>query len=729
MNILSNIKQRFQKSNKMIWGKYMIRLVPMVLAVIIVMDVLIFLAVKRTNERNTEYMARQSITLQATAIDKLLKSYSVELMMIRNSYYFNTDINVFLATAKGMLQYSRNKWSYVRVTYPDGRSYTTEGGLDNLDGTKTRFYKALIEEHKPFHLQPPFQNHHGSNDVWYFTVPVLDMDGNIMCLMSAVFPSDEIDQMMFSLKANGEGYSSITGRDNIFRIYTDTIQNGNKVPVIKEVPLEAMTKKGFTNLDKLVEIGWKNKAENPYLAGKYQTPEGYDIQAYTYCIGESGLALCLSIPVAMLHAGTITVGLLLLLTAILTVVIIIVVVQRVTKKVVIEPVNAVSGFAADFKEGRLYSTEANNITSEDEFGILKQNINTMQERVFTAISSIRKYTNQIADGASVMREAVDKISSDTKLQNDAVSDISMSVNSISELVRHNNNNTAHTKIVSDQISEDIQSVTSASRETVECIQNVISKVEIINEITSRTDLLAINAAVEAARAGDNGKGFAVVAAEIRKLAEHCQQASLEINESSAESLKITQRSAELIQNITPRIQETADKVSEISESCSEQLNMAMKIEQALMMLLNITSNNSQSAESLSNYANQLNELLGYLNVSVEFFKLSEREAEGRDAIMQEIDKHTTEIMRLKTELIGIVTDNHDNTVPASESSQASEAMDAASAVVERTSANAAKDSSHSKKPGPDAAANAQKSVRKPGVNIDLNDIDQEYDSF
>ncbi len=725
--ILSDIKNSFSRMPKMIWGKYMRRLLPTVLAVIIIMDVLIFLAVKSTNERNTELMAGQSISLQAEAIDQLLKSYFVELALIRQTYYADSDIDTFIKTAKDMLYFSSNKWSYVRVTYLDGRSYTTEEGLSKMDGRKTRFYKAIVNDNKPFHLQRPFKSHFNNQDIWCLTIPVRDMQGDIMCLMSAVFPTDEIDGMMYKLKANGEGYSSITDVDNVFRIYSDTLVDGAKEPCIKELSLQEMMSMGYTSLDKLVEQGWQSRGSVPYASGHYETPDGHTVQSYMCAIGETDLVVCLSIPMVRLHSNTITVGLLLALTAILTVVIIVVVVQKVTQKVVIEPVKALNGFAGDFKEGRLYSSEAMSITSEDEFGILKNNITAMQERMFTAVSSIRGYIHEMAAGVVTLRDAVDKISSDARRQSNAVLDISMSMDTISKYVQTNNENTAQTKEISDRISEDIQSVTSATGDTVSCIKNVISKVEVINEITSRTDLLAINAAVEAARAGENGKGFAVVAAEIRNLAEHCQVASTEINELSAECLNITQRSAELIHNMSPRIQQTADKIAEISLSCSEQFNLALMISQTLVQLVDITSNNSQSADNLSNYATQLNDIFRRLNVSVEFFKLNAREAQGKDFIMKEIYKHSHEIMKLKTELIDIMTSSsrgggmeesaHDAGIATQQ-----QASDALNSISGSDSAGAKSDT-----PQPQAEETAGPAPinqsRKPGVSIDLDDFD------
>ena len=733
MNIISIIKERVEKNTSTIWGKYMKLLLPLVILVIALMDVVIFLAVKNENQSNTEFMARQSLNLQSQAIDKLLKSYSLELMMIRNAYYMVPDTTAFLNMAREMLKFSHNKWSYVRLTYLDGKSYTTLGGPDSMDGTKTKFYKAIIEDKKPFHMQRPNQKDPVNANTWSFTIPVNNQEGKTMCLLTATFPSNEIDEMMFSLKANGAGYSSMSDEEHSFRIYNND--------TIMEISLNEMKEKGFSNIENLVINGWKNKDKNPFLSGRYQAPGGWDIQTYGCPIGESEIVLCLSIPSIQLNASTIIMGILLTVMAILTSIIIIVMVKKITRKVVMEPLKAVNNFTTDISEGKLFTQKANDITSADEFGLLKKNIINMQERLIDAVGSIRKYSQDIADGAETIHSAVSTISGDVQRQAAAVQEIQNSVETITNSVQLNAETTMQTKDISDKISEDIQTVTSASIGTLECIENVISKVEIINEITSRTDLLAINAAVEAARAGENGQGFAVVAAEIRKLAEHCQEASQEINQSSAESLAITQKSADLIRQISPRIQDTASMIANITESCNEQLEMATNINRAIAMLADITSNNNQKADEMSTYSAKLTELQQYLNVSVEFFKLNQQEAESRGALLSEIERHTSEILKLKSELVSIM-DKDDTTEDsaANENQPAIEAIEKASQAISQAAEAGCKPADGQTKPAeqpvqtagktenhePDRTETSNGNGHKPGVNINL---DNEYDSF
>ncbi|MCQ2252808.1 MAG: methyl-accepting chemotaxis protein [Bacteroidales bacterium] len=725
------IKEFYDNQAKSIWGKYIRTLLPAVILLIAVMDTIIFLVVKQVNFRNTELMAMQSVKLQSQSIDKLLKSYELELTMMRTAYYMNPDTLKFLDIANEMLKYSHNKWSYVRVTYPDGQSYTSCGGLDTMNGTKTRFYKAIMNDKKEFHVQMPFKSHYNKETIWCYTIPVKDNKNNVVCMMSAAFPSDEIDSLMFGLKANGAGYTSLSSRENIFRVYYDT--------TITDMSVDEMVQKGFKNIDNMVNEGWAHSHEKPYMEGVYQTPNGFDVQGYMHLVGDNDLVLCLSIPTIMLNLSTIMVGVLMIITAILTIIITIVIVKKATNKYVLKPLKAVNDFTTDFSEGKLYTDKANAITSTDEFGKLKNTIQTMQTRLYDAVKSIRNYTKEIASGAHTLKDSVEQISIDAQTQAVAVEDIAASVETISTSIQQNTDNTMYTKDISEKISEDIQSVTQASVDTVSCISNVISKVEIINEITSRTDLLAINAAVEAARAGENGQGFAVVAAEIRKLAERCQEASLDINESSAESLKITQKSAELIRQISPRIQENADKIAEISESCAEQLNMTNTINRASNQLLDITGNNSQSADNMNAYAENLNELLQYLNISVEFFKLDKKEAEGREALVQEIERHTSEILKLKSELVDVMNGS------SREDAEASNAIEKVNETIRNNDilSMAASESKPKKKaknyePAPyqemDIAEKTAPSIpennqHKPGINIDLNGLDDDYDRF
>src|SRR4030067_843385 len=96
----------------------------------------------------------------------------------------------------------------------------------------------------------------------------------------------------------------------------------------------------------------------------------------------------------------------------------------------------------------------------------------------------------------------------------------------------------------------------AVRESVEAMKTIAEKISIIEEIAYQTNLLALNAAIEAARAGEHGKGFAVVATEVRKRAERSQKAAGEIGGLASQSVKVAERSGQLLLDLVPAIKKT-----------------------------------------------------------------------------------------------------------------------------------------------------------------------------
>jgi methyl-accepting chemotaxis protein len=241
------------------------------------------------------------------------------------------------------------------------------------------------------------------------------------------------------------------------------------------------------------------------------------------------------------------------------------------------------------------------------------------------------------------------VASGAQSQSATIEEISASIDNISETVSYNATAAVQTSENSKQIAEDIMLIADSANNALDCMRTVLEKTSIINEITSRTDLLAINAAVEAARAGEHGKGFAVVAAEIRKLAEQCITASKEINSVTTETFEITEQSTSLVGSISPRIKTNAEKAAEISENCISLHEKNKAITKAVEQLIAITTDNSMSAEKMELFAEKLGEKLKELNVCVDFFKL-ENDLNSDANIIARIEEHTQEIIRLKSKI-------------------------------------------------------------------------------
>src|SRR5207237_3705876 len=132
-------------------------------------------------------------------------------------------------------------------------------------------------------------------------------------------------------------------------------------------------------------------------------------------------------------------------------------------------------------------------------------------------------------------------------------------------------------------------------ETVEAMKAIDQKISIIEEIAYQTNLLALNAAIEAARAGEHGKGFAVVATEVRKLAERSQTAAQEISGLAGSSVKIAERSGQLLNELLPSIRKTSELVQDVTAASSEQAGGVGQMNRAMSMVDEVTPRNSAAA--------------------------------------------------------------------------------------------------------------------------------------
>ena len=156
-------------------------------------------------------------------------------------------------------------------------------------------------------------------------------------------------------------------------------------------------------------------------------------------------------------------------------------------------------------------------------------------------------------------------------------------------------------------------------EAVAAMKEIANKISIIEEIARQTNLLALNAAIEAARAGEHGKGFAVVAAEVRKLAERSQKAAGEINQLSATTLKVSEKSGEMLDKLVPDIQRTAELVQEITAASKEQDTGAEQINKALQQLEQVIQQNASASEEMASTTEELTGQSDQLVSALSFF--------------------------------------------------------------------------------------------------------------
>ncbi|MBO7568230.1 MAG: methyl-accepting chemotaxis protein [Bacteroidales bacterium] len=638
--IFQKIFSLFDRKN--IRGRYMFIIIPTILIVITLADIFIYNKAYKNKKELIDMMSKQTMEIQASNVENIFMSYVEKLDMVgRVSASRKLSPTKTIELCAEMFQDDKNSYHTISYTTIRGMSYTSENA-DSINSGRRKFYQDIMLDDAPFSIESPFRKSETDSILFYtVSVPILGENFRKIGILSMSFDISIVNKHVEAMKINGLGRGTLV--DANLDVVAHPIHD--RILRINYLNPDRSRMQGLEKLGMILKSKTDGQGDYPIVA------DGIPLRVFYSKLPKINWQVGIIVPEDELYKPEKELRIMLSLTGFCTLLLLVVGIMIATRRIVIKPLKAINAFTEDFANGKLYSTATSEIRSNDELGRLNSNITKMQNTVSDAVNKIRGNCNEIGDTSNVLSDATNKIADGSKEQAAEVEQISAALEEMNTSIEQNASNANLTKQSSEDISNDILTVSKSSVSTLACIQNVISKIEIINEITSRTDLLAINAAVEAARAGENGKGFAVVAAEIRKLAERCQSASTQINEWSAKSLKITEHSAELIDKITPKIRKNAEMVSEIAVSCAEQLTGTSSITKALQQLVNISQSNAELSEKMSGYIVNLVHKVENLTKSVGFFKLDTKENVAHtNEIVQEIEKHMNEILKLKSKL-------------------------------------------------------------------------------
>jgi methyl-accepting chemotaxis protein len=239
-------------------------------------------------------------------------------------------------------------------------------------------------------------------------------------------------------------------------------------------------------------------------------------------------------------------------------------------------------FANALSEGDL--TTSIDLEQKDEIGQLADALKDMQNSLQDSMSGIKDASNQVASGSTQISISSQQISSGASEQASSVEEISSSMEELAGNIQQNTENAQKANEIAINVSKEAAVGGESVNETVLAMRSIAEKIKIIEDIARNTNMLALNAAIEAARAGEAGKGFAVVASEVRKLAENSGKAASEITQISVSSVDAAEKAGTIINELVPKIQETAELVQEITVASEEQTRGAEQINQAIQQL-------------------------------------------------------------------------------------------------------------------------------------------------
>ena len=306
-------------------------------------------------------------------------------------------------------------------------------------------------------------------------------------------------------------------------------------------------------------------------------------------------------------------------------------------------VSTIKDFSAYIKDIERFLSELSNgnlnVTSELEYHgdykKIREALTKIRGNLKTTISGIKEVSEQVASGSGALSSSAQLLAHNTSEEAATLEEISSMTNDIQTNVGKNADATIEASEVLKNIVATVETGSAKMAEMKESMDEIqrsseeIEKiVKMIDDIAFQTNILSLNAAVEAARAGAAGKGFAVVADEVRNLAAKSAEAAkntMQLVEMSSRSVKVggelTNETDASLKEIHSSIGQFADLMDGITEASKEQEGAIKQITLGIEQLANAVQSNSATAEESASSTNELNNLAGILKDEVEHFNV------------------------------------------------------------------------------------------------------------
>ena len=269
---------------------------------------------------------------------------------------------------------------------------------------------------------------------------------------------------------------------------------------------------------------------------------------------------------------------------------------------------------------------------KDEIGEVALAFNSMSQKLKEIMLDISESSLVVLKGSNQIATTAQTVAEGAALQASSAEEISASIEEIDANIHQNKENAQRTAQISLCTLNEMEAIDQKSKATKKAMEQIVSHISVINEIAQQTEILAINAGIEAAKAGIHGRGFAVVALEVRKLSDLSKKAATEINRISQKSMMMADESCRTIHNLLPSMKLMTELLDNIVEASTEQALGTAQIHTGLSQLSNIIQQNAVAAEEMNSNSEQLQRQSQELKADIAFFSTSFDKAEMDTAL-------------------------------------------------------------------------------------------------
>ncbi len=286
---------------------------------------------------------------------------------------------------------------------------------------------------------------------------------------------------------------------------------------------------------------------------------------------------------------------------------------------------------------------------EGTYESLKQDSNQTSVQLGGIVSKIIASSEEIGSGATEISSGSADLSERTETQAANLEQTAASMEELATTVKQNADNAQHANDLAIEvrtIAEDggkvVKNVIVAMSEIEESSKKVSEIIGVINEIAFQTNLVALNAAVEAARAGDAGRGFAVVAAEVGTLAQRTAEAAKDVKNLILSSdaqirggVELTNNTGASLQEIVESIKKVADIIGDITVASKEQSNGIEETNTAIAGMDEMTQQNAALVQQRSTVVRSHQTQSLAMNELNNFFKLDKKSKPSSSIVVKE----------------------------------------------------------------------------------------------
>lgn len=332
------------------------------------------------------------------------------------------------------------------------------------------------------------------------------------------------------------------------------------------------------------------------------------------------------------------------------------------------PINKLNATAKVIAEGDL-SGEDINVKTNDEIGVLADSFNEMKRRLHSIINNVAANVEQTTAAAEQLAASTDQVAiSSNEVANrievtseganqsaitgresaTAMDETAHGVQRIAEATQLLNSKALDTQVIANEGGKTLQTaenqmavIQQSSHETNERIKQLSAQsteiekiIKVITDITEQTNLLALNAAIEAARAGEHGKGFAVVADEVRKLAEESKASAHQIVDLTT---SIQQETNAVEKAVSVTVQNVEEGVTFIQNAQVSFDTIMKAIQEITSQIEEVSASTEEISASTEEVAASVNEMASAATTAAEQSEMIAAAVEEQTATIQEIN--------------------------------------------------------------------------------------------